>query len=416
MRAHWHFLRRAIGPALLVAALSVSAAEPVKIALIVPMSGPFAAVGELYAKNSQFIVDEINARGGVLGGRRLELAVMDNKLSPQESLIALSRAIDAEIPYVISTGGSHIHIPLSETIARHNDREPHRRMLFLAEPGEQDLIQERCNFWTFAFHPSPESKMAALTSHIATLREVKKIYLINQDYVFGHQMRQFARDMLTRKRPDIEIVGDDLHPLGKVKDFAPYVAKIRASGADAVITGNWGSDMTLLVRAAAESGLGASFFTYYAMGLGAPTAMGAAAIDKVKVIWRWHPNLPFEDERRAANAYKKRFGLEYYSMPLNNLFAMLTQAIERAGSTDALRVARALEGMRVRNSMGEAWMRPDDHQLFEPLYILTITRVNGKDVKYDLESTGLGTRIDARIEASEMMLPTRCKMVRPPEQ
>jgi branched-chain amino acid transport system substrate-binding protein len=143
--------------------------------------------------------------------------------------------------------------------------------------------------------------------------------------------------------------------------------------------------------------------------------MGPAASDKVKVIWRWHPNLPFEDERKAADAYKRRYKLEYYSMPLNNLFAMLVQAIERAGSTDALRVAYALEDIRVQNSMGEAWMRPDDHQLFEPLYIATITRVNGRDVKYDFENTGLGTRTDARIEAAEMMLPTRCKMKRPPQ-
>jgi branched-chain amino acid transport system substrate-binding protein len=396
-------------------AFTPARAEPVKIALIVPMSGPFAAVGELYAKNSQFIVDEINSRGGVLKGRRLETAVFDSKLSPQESLIALRHVIDERIPFVISTGGSHIHIPLAEAIAKNNERNPGNRLLFLAEPGEQDLIQERCSFWTFAFHPSPEVKMHALTTYISRQKNVKRVYLINQDYVFGHQMRRFAREMLGRKRPDIQIVGDDLHPLGKVRDFAPYVAKIRAAHADAVITGNWGSDMTLLIRAAAESGLTSSFYTYYAMGLGAPTAMGPAAIDKVKVIWRWHPNLPFEDEHRAAQAYKKRYGLDYYSMPLNNLFAMLVEAIERAGSTDALRVAYALEGVRVRNSMGEAWMRPDDHQLFEPLYILSITRLNGRDVRHKLEDTALGTRTDARIEAGEMLLPTRCRMKRPPQ-
>jgi branched-chain amino acid transport system substrate-binding protein len=102
---------------------------------------------------------------------------------------------------------------------------------------------------------------------------------------------------------------------------------------------------------------------------------------------------------------ERRFGLDYYSMPPNNLFAMLDQAIERAGSTDAIRVAYALEGSRATNSMGEAWMRPEDHQLLEPLYILTITRLNGRDVKYALENTKLGTRTDARIEARDMMIP-----------
>jgi branched-chain amino acid transport system substrate-binding protein len=406
-------LKCVLGLILAVAGIEVNAADPVRIALNMPMSGPFANVGELYVKNSQFIVDAINARGGVLG-HKMEIVAFDNQNSPQEALLVLKRITDERIPFVIQSGGSHIAVPLADAIEKHNEREPDNRLLFLNEPGDQDLSQEKCSFWAFAFHPSAEAKMEALTTYIATRKEVKRVYLINQDYLFGHQIRRFAREMLARKRPDIEIVGDDLHPLGKVKDFSPYVAKIQAARADTVITGNWGTDMTLLVRAAASSGLKSAFYTYYAMGLGAPTAMGPAAIDKVKVIWRWHPNLPFEDERRAADEYKRRYGLEYYSMPLNNLFAMLVSAIERAGSIDALRVAYALEDIRVRSSMGEAWMRPEDHQLFEPLYILTITRVNGRDVKFNLENTNLGTRTDARIEASEMMLPTRCKMKRPP--
>ena len=61
--------------------------------------------------------------------------------------------------------------------------------------------------------------------------------------------------MLKAKRPDIEIVGDELHPLLKITDFAPYIAKIKASGADTVITGNWGQDFALLLKAAADAGL-----------------------------------------------------------------------------------------------------------------------------------------------------------------
>jgi branched-chain amino acid transport system substrate-binding protein len=406
-------LKCVLGLVVAVAGSGVIAADPVRIALNMPMSGPFANVGELYVKNSQFIVDAINTRGGVLGGRNLEIVSFDNQNSPQEALLVLKRITDDKIPFVIQSGGSHIAVPLADAIEKHNEREPDNRLLFLNEPGDQDLSQEKCSFWTFSFHPSAEAKMEALTNYIATRADVKRVYLINQDYLFGHQLRRFAREMLKRKRPDIEIVGDDLHPLGKVKDFSPYVAKMKAARADTVITGNWGADMTLLIKAAASSGLSSAFYTYYAMGLGAPTAMGPAAIDKVKVIWRWHPNLPFEDEHQAAVEYKRRFGLDYYSMPLNNLFAMLVQAIERAGSTDAVQVAYALEGIRAASSMGEAWMRPADHQLFEPLYILTITRLNGRDVKYALENTNLGTRTDARIEARDMMIPTNCKMNRP---
>ena len=72
--------------------------------------------------------------------------------------------------------------------------------------------------------------------------------------------------MLAAKRPDIQIVGDELHPLLKITDFAPYIAKIKASGADSVITGNWGQDFALLLKAAADAGLKVNWYTYYAGG------------------------------------------------------------------------------------------------------------------------------------------------------
>ena len=260
-----------------------------------------------------------------------------------------------------------------------------------------------------------EVKMEALTNHLARKKDVKRVYLINQDYLGGQQIRKDALKMLARKRPDITIVGDDLHPLGKVKDFAPYVAKISASKADTIITGNWGADMTLLVKAAADSGLSAKFYTYYGLGPGAPTVMGKSAIDRMIGIWRWHWNLPFESERKAADRYKRRFNLEYYAMPINNIFNMIKIAVERAKSTDALKVAYALEDMRIKTNMGEAWMRPEDHQLFEPLYILSMVEADGVNVKYDVENTGVGTKTDERIEVTDQMLPTQCKMARPPK-
>ncbi len=388
--------------------------QRIKVAINVALSGPFANIGELYVKSSQFAIDAINARGGVLGGRKLELVPFDNKNSPQEALLALNQIIERSIPFVVQGGGSHIAVPLSVAIERNNVRQPHNRLLFLNDPGDVELAHEKCSYWTFQFTPNAEAKMQALTSHLAAQLPLRRVYLINQDYVFGHQVRQFAREMLKRKRPDIEIVGDDLVPMGKVKDFAPYVAKIKASRADVVITGNWGNDVTLLVKAAAGLGLTAQFYTYYGFGPGAPTAMGAAAAERVKAIWRWHPNLPIAAERVAADRYKRRFGFEYYAMPLNNIFEMLAVAIEQAGTTEAAAVARKLEGMRFEGNMGEVWMRPDDHQLFEPLYLFTLSKLDGKTVRYDLEGSGLGTRTDMRLEVEQLLIPTRCTMKRPP--
>ena len=81
------------------------------------------------------------------------------------------------------------------------------------------------------------------------------------------------------KRPDIQIVGDELHPLLKVTDFSPYIAKIKASGADSVVTGNWGQDFALLLKAAADAGLKVNWYTYYAGGAGGPTAIKQTGLD-----------------------------------------------------------------------------------------------------------------------------------------
>lgn len=388
--------------------------EPVPIALSVPLSGPFASVGETEFRHAQLYVEGVNARGGVLGGRPLQLIPFDNKNSPQEAVLQLSQIADRGIRFVTFCCASHLAVPMSEVVERHNKREPERAMLFLASAGDQDITNEKCSFWSFAFQGKAEMMMAALTSQLASQPGIKRVYLINQDYQWGQQNQRFAREMLARKRPDIKIVGDDLHPVGKVKDFAPYVAKIRAARPDIVITANWGNDLTLLVKAAGESGLQVSFYTIVGWLYGTATVMGDAAIDRVVSVWRWHPNLPIEKEQLAREEYRHRYDQEYYLSGNRQTIEMLAGAIEQAQSTDPLRVAYALEGLRLQSNMGEVWMRPDDHQLFEPLFVVSLTRVNGRDVKYGLEGTQTGTRTLARLEATDTIVPTRCEMKRPP--
>ena len=124
-------------------------------------------------------------------------------------------------------------------------------------------------------------KMEAMTTFIKDQKDIKKVYLLNQNYSHGQQVARFGKEYLARKRPDIQIVGEDLHPLAQVRDFAPYIAKIKASGADTVITGNWGSDLSLLVKAANEGGYTGKFLTYYTGVTGTPSALGTGGAGKV---------------------------------------------------------------------------------------------------------------------------------------
>jgi len=396
-----------------VSAASASAADTIKLALIDPLTGPFAYQGNQSMRQWQFGMEEINARGGVLGGRKLELVAFDNKSSPQETLIVLKQVIDQGIRFVAQAAGSHNAHALTEAVAKHNERDPARSILYL-NYGSVDtaLTNEKCNFWHFRFDSNVDMKIEALTSAIARDSRIRKLYLINQDYAYGHSVRRAAREMLARKRPDIQIVGDELHPIGKIKDFAPYIAKIKASGADAVLTGNWGNDLALLIRAAADVALPATFYTNYAYLTGTPKSIGRAGEERVKTIVNWHINVAHGPAVERALRYKKRFDEDWIFMPTQNALEMWVAAMERAGSTDPLKVALALEDLRYQSATGQVWMRRDDHQLMQPLFLATFTKVGG-DVKYDLEDTGMGFRSDMRFETADTILPTTCKMQRP---
>ena len=392
---------------------AAQAAETIKIAHIDPMSGPFALAGESFGRHLDAAAADINAKGGVLGGAQFEIVHFDNKSSPQESVMLLKQVTDSGIRYVTQGGGSNVAHALSEAVAKHNSRNPDGSVLYLNYAAQDPtLTNEKCNFWHFRFDAHVDMKLDAITTHIAQQKNIKKVYLINQDYAFGQAISRTAREMLSRKRPDIEIVGDDLHPLGKVKDFSPYIAKIKASGTETVITGNWGSDFTLLIKASKESGLGVIFYTFNAQNAGAPSSIGAAGADHIKQVFTWHPNVSENRAEKFANDYHRKYKDDFYYATAKIELELLAKAINEAKSVDPLKVAKALEGMKYPGDTGEVWMRADDHQLMQPIYIATFTKAGGA-VKYDAEGTGFGWKTDSRTEYKDTVMPTTCKMERP---
>lgn len=401
---------------------TVIAAETIKIGFIDPLSGPFANVGDAGYKHFKYAADMINAQGGVSGGKKFEIVPFDSKLSVNESLVQLKNAIDQGIRFVTHGTGSNISGALIDALNKHNERNPDKKVLYFnysaVAPG---LTNEGCSFWHFRFDSHSDMKIAAITDYIKDQKDIKKVYLINQDYVFGHSVRDASIAMLKAKRPDIEIVGDTLHPIGKVKDFSPYIAMIKASGANAVITGNFGSDMSLLVKAGKSAGLDVQYFTFYAGGIGSVPAIGEAGVGHVKQVTEWHNNLWFEENKPEDEKYFTGYNQKYsgdgkapfFFLRVRTLMEMVAKAIEKAGSAEAEDVAYALEGMTHQTPYGEVIMRAEDHQLIQPLYISTLSKAGTDEVKYDVENTGLGWKTDKRIEAEATVMPTTCKMGRP---
>ena len=222
----------------------------------------------------QYAVDQINENGGVLNNRNIELKIFDDKGSPQESLVQLKLITDQNIKFIFNSGGSHVGNALTDSINKYNQRNIGNEVIFLNTSAvASELTNEKCQFWHFRFDASVDIKVHSIVEAIRDNDEVKKIYLLNQDYSYGHTVSSQAKELLSKVRPDISIVGDEFHPLGKVKDFSPYIAKIRESGADTLLTGNWNNDLSLLIKSVRELGLSVKVYTAYANLFGTPEAM-----------------------------------------------------------------------------------------------------------------------------------------------
>lgn len=385
--------------------------ETVKIAWLDPLSGLMAALGSNQLKSFQFLAEEFSKKNPA--GVKFEVIGIDNKLSPQETTSALRSAMDQGARYVVQGNGSGPALAIMDALEKHNARNKGKEVVYLNYAAvDPDLTNSKCSYWHFRLDADTSMKMEALTTYMKDLPDVKKVYLINQNYAHGHQVSKYAKDMLKTKRPDVEIVGDDLAPLAQVRDFSPYIAKIKQSGADSVITGNWGSDLALLIKAANDAGLNnVKFYTYYAIATGSPTAMGANAAGKVYMVGYGHLNLPGEIGRIVTD-FKKRFNEDMYTASVFNTYAMLTEAFVRTKSTDPVKVAAAMEGMKFKGFNGEVEMRKTDHQLQQGLYISRWEKAGGK-YPLDSENTGYTLAPVKYFEPYVASTPTSCQMKRP---
>src|SRR6516165_5760325 len=285
------------------------AQETLKIGYIDPLSGGGASIGEVGLKTFQFLADEVNAKGGIQG-KKVEIVPLDNKTNPQESLIQAQKAIDSGVRYITQGNGSSVAGALSDFVTKYNERNPGKEVLYFNYAAvDPVLTNDKCSFWHFRWDANSDIKMEALTNYMKNTPAIKNVYLINQDYSFGESVRSQAKAMLAAKRPDIKIVGDELHPLIKITDFAPYIAKIQASGADTVITGNWGQDFALLLKAAADAGLKVNWYTYYAGGPGGPTAIKQANLNhQVFQIYNSFANVDNASAQALEKALRSKYG------------------------------------------------------------------------------------------------------------
>ncbi len=407
------FALKTVALSALVAVSGVALAqkgETVRIAFMDPLSGPFANVGQNQLKSWQFAAERLSGAKNP-AGVKFEVVGFDNKGSPQESLNTLKAAIDQGFRYVTQGNGSGAGLAILDAVSKHNERNPGKEVIYLNYAAvDPAMTNERCDYWHFRLDADTSMKMEALTSFMKDQPKIKNVYLINQNYSHGQQVARYFKEGLARKRPDVKVVGEDLHPLGQVKDFAPYVAKIKQSGADALVTGNWGQDLTLLVKALNDAGLKIPMYTYYSQVTGTPTALAAGGEGEVYVVAYGHANHTGEIGQMVAD-FKKKFNDDYYTFATYNGINLLGAAMAKAKSTNPVQVAKAMEGLSVKSFAGEVTMRTSDHQLQQPMFITKWQKA--KKGEYSVENTGYTFVSAKQMDPYVSSTPTSCQMKRP---
>lgn len=395
-------------------AVQAQSAQTVKIASLDMLSGPMAGLGHNVLKGFQYTAQLANEQRWA-GPVRFDIVAFDNKASSQETLSLLNAIVAQNIRYVVQgASSSAVGIALEEAIQKHNDRNPGQEIIYLNYASQAPVMtQAKCSYWHFRTDAHSDMKVDALTTAIADRKDVQKVYLINPNYSYGQETARAARETLGRKRQDIQIVGDDLHPSGTVKDFSPYMAKIKQSGAQVVVTSSWGGDLPLMVRAAKDSGLKVDFYTLNGNNFGVPSAMGAAGEGTVKLITTFNPNDPQPADAQLLAGFKKQFSEDFILGAGYNAIVALAQGIRQARSTDPVQVAAQLSGMTFQGFNGPVTLRKSDHQAQQQVYVQSWEKLDGKSVVHDQENTGFGWKTTTVVSAQTAELPTTCRMKRP---
>jgi branched-chain amino acid transport system substrate-binding protein len=390
-------------------------AAPLKIGVLETLSGPQASTGQTFRAAARYAIDKINAAGG-WNGTPVELLEYDNQGGPAGASDKLKSAIADGVQIVIQGASSAIGGQITEDVRKHNLRNPGKEVVYLNVGAEAlELTGEKCNFHHFRLAGNAQIRTKVLVQAMKQAQALgTRVYAINQNYSWGQDMERAIVD--NAAAGGYQVVEKTLHDTNKIQDFAPYVSKISAAGAETVITGNWSNDLLLLMKASKSAGLKARFGTVFLDQPGNITNAGELAVGHF-VAHAFNAEAGGADGERFVADYKARTGHEPVFVEPQTAFGLhlvgeaLKQTKAAGGLLDVNAFAKALETARVKTPMGELSMRAADHQVLLPLVVSVVS----KDAKYKADGTDMGFKPVRLFSAEEASAPAQasCKMQRP---
>jgi branched-chain amino acid transport system substrate-binding protein len=390
-------------------------ASPVKIAVLETLSGPAAASGLAYRTAVRYAIDKMNASGG-WNGEPVQLLEYDNQGGPAGASDKLKAAIADGVQIVVQGASSAIGGQITEDVRKYNLRNPGKEIVYINVGAEaMELTGEKCNFHHFRFAGNAQVRIKALVLGMKQAHALgTRVYAIDQNYSWGQDVEKAIVD--NQAAGGYKVVDKTLHDVNKIQDFAPYVAKISASGADTVLTGNWSNDLLLLMKASKAAGLKARFGTVYLDQPGNIANAGELAIGHF-IAHAFNAEAGGAEADRFVADYKTKTGQPPTATDPQTVFGMemVMDALKRTkpenGSLNVNAFAKALEAGRLKTPMGEMSMRAADHQVLLPMVVSTVS----KDAKYKADNTDMGFKPVKVFTAEEAAVPVQasCKMQRP---
>ena len=392
-----------------------AAAAPVKIGVLETLSGPQASSGQAYRAAVRYAVDQINAAGG-WNNEPVQLIEYDNQGGPAGAADKLKAAAADGVHLIVQGASSAIGGQITEDVRKHNLRNPGKEMIYINVGAEAlELTGEKCNFHHFRFSGDAQIRTKALVNAMKQANALgTRVYAINQNYSWGQDMERAISD--NASAGGYQVVEKTLHDVNKVQDFAPYVAKISAAKADAVLTGNWSNDLLLLMKASKSAGLKVRFGTVFLDQPGNLANAGDLAVGHF-VAHTFNAEAGGAEGERFVDGYKAKTGHVPAFIEPQTVFgmAMVADALKRTppagGALNVNALARALETARIRTPMGDMSMRAADHQAQLPMVVSTVA----KDARFKVDDTDMGFKVVKRFTAEEASIPAQasCAMKRP---
>jgi len=369
----------------LIALTSASVAgaqqDPIRIGEINSYTGPLASFTVPYRNGWQLAVEEINAKGGVLG-RSLEVISRDDGAKPADAVKFAEELVRREkVDLLAGTFLSHIGLAVADFAKR-------SKVLFVAsEPLSDAIVWAKGNDYTFRLRPSTYMQ-AAMLAEEAAKTDAKTFATIAPNYAYGKDAVAAFKENLLRLKPDAEFVAEQWPALFKI-DAGAEVQAIERAKPDAIYNVTFGPDLAKLVREGTDRGL---FDGRQVFGLlsGEPEYLDPLGEEAPEGwIVTGYPWYDLKDGPGGAfvSAYQERWG-DYPR--LGSIVGYMTvqsivAALEKAGSTETDAIRAAFEDLSLDTPMGSITYRAIDHQSTMGAYVGTIALRDGKGVMVDWE-------------------------------